>query len=338
MILIGILIAFHFFYLFFYKKIKIKKVADLYARNISDTYFLVTSVLFLICKTLLFRNFTLQNFYLRKSADLLLEGKSHLLTVISSVLYLFPLVMLLHLALFWRGKVTFIRGSILMILLLSAFPTSLSRTVFGIFLGSYILLQIPNLVKKNYFTLSFIALFAYVFPFMDQFRRIKSVKEIKFGFNLDFFKTAHFDSYYNFGLIMFEVPVQYGRQLLGVVLFFVPREIWPNKPVGSGAFMADHLNMNFTNLSANYFAEGYINFGGAGIVLFLIILVWSCAYLDRIGVRVQRQNPPLFVLYLQVIFVLFYLLRGDLMSSFALLFTIVLFNMIVLNILYKIRR
>ena len=137
---------------------------------------------------------------------------------------------------------------------------------------------------------------------------------------------------------MFEVPVQYGRQLLGVVLFFVPREIWPNKPVGSGAFMADHLNMNFTNLSANYFAEGYINFGGAGIVLFLIILVWSCAYLDRIGVRVQRQNPPLFVLYLQVIFVLFYLLRGDLMSSFALLFTIVLFNMIVLNILYKIRR
>jgi len=71
--------------------------------------------------------------------------------------------------------------------------------------------------------------------------------------------------------------ITYGRQLVGALLFFVPRSIWPNKPVGSGHFVAENMLMTrysfwFTNISMPFPGEGYINFGILGIILFAFIL------------------------------------------------------------------
>ena len=115
--------------------------------------------------------------------------------------------------------------------------------------------------------------------------------------------------------------ITYGRQLVGAVLFFVPRSFWPNKPVGSGHFVAENMLMTrysfwFTNISMPFPAEGYINFGILGIILFAFIL----ALISKITDKWYKYNDLrlFFSLYVcfHMIFMIF-MLRGDLMSSFA---------------------
>ncbi|GAB3421222.1 hypothetical protein GCM10027516_18380 [Niabella aquatica] len=133
------------------------------------------------------------------------------------------------------------------------------------------------------------------------------------------FSTANFDSYQNFALIVSEDMITWGRQLLGVFLFWVPRSIWLNKPIGSGALLGEQLNFSWTNISANYFAEGYINFGYVGILLFVIILSAFNAKLDnmywRYAVNINHNFFKIF--YYVLLGMIFFILRGDLLSSFA---------------------
>jgi hypothetical protein len=110
-----------------------------------------------------------------------------------------------------------------------------------------------------------------------------------------------------------------GRQMMGVVLFFVPRDVWPNKPVGSGAFLFDQLGLGFNNVACTFLAEGYINFGILGSIVFTALLALAIARYDgwywRRGGRIRFTLPRLF--YFVCIGMLFFILRGDLMSSFA---------------------
>ena len=111
----------------------------------------------------------------------------------------------------------------------------------------------------------------------------------------------------------------YGRQLIGVTLFFVPRSVWPAKPVGSGAFLYSSSPYGFHNRACTYLAEGFINFGVAGSLVFAALLALLIARYDgwywRRGGRVRFTLPRLF--YFVSIGMLFFILRGDLMSSFA---------------------
>lgn len=112
--------------------------------------------------------------------------------------------------------------------------------------------------------------------------------------------------------------ITYGRQLVGAVLFFVPRSFWPNKPVGSGHFVAENMLMTrysfwFTNISMPFPAEGYINFGILGIILFAFIL----ALVSKITDKWYKYNDLRLFFSLYVCFHMIFMLRGDLMSSFA---------------------
>jgi len=114
--------------------------------------------------------------------------------------------------------------------------------------------------------------------------------------------------------------ITYGRQLVGAVLFFVPRSFWPNKPVGSGHFVAENMLMTrysfwFTNISMPFPAEGYINFGILGIILFAFIL----ALISKITDKWYKYNDLRLFFSLYVCFHMVFMLRGDLMSSFAFL-------------------
>ncbi|MBS1614649.1 MAG: hypothetical protein JST06_00865 [Bacteroidetes bacterium] len=110
-----------------------------------------------------------------------------------------------------------------------------------------------------------------------------------------------------------------GRQLMGVALFFVPRSVWPDKPVGSGAFLFDALHLGFNNVACTFLAEGYINFGIWGSLIFTVLLALIIARYDawywQQGGMTQFRLIRLF--YYVAIGMLFYVLRGDLMSSFA---------------------
>jgi hypothetical protein len=110
-----------------------------------------------------------------------------------------------------------------------------------------------------------------------------------------------------------------GRQLMGVALFFVPRSVWPSKPIGSGAFLFNELNLGFNNVACTFLAEGYINFGMLGSIVFAALMALIVAGYDgwywRRGGRLRFTLPRLF--YFVAIGMLFFILRGDLLSSFA---------------------
>lgn len=111
----------------------------------------------------------------------------------------------------------------------------------------------------------------------------------------------------------------WGRQLLGVLLFFVPRSVWSGKPLGSGYTVAVEGGLSFDNVSSSPLAEGLINFGWPGLVLFAVALSWICGVIDLSSRRAERggHDTLLRLLYPFLMGFAFFLMRGDLLSSTA---------------------
>jgi hypothetical protein len=66
--------------------------------------------------------------------------------------------------------------------------------------------------------------------------------------------------------------IVWGRQLLGVVFFWVPRSFWPDKPIDKGSMLADWKMYSFRNLSAPIWSELYIDGGWAFLLIGMLIL------------------------------------------------------------------
>jgi O-antigen/teichoic acid export membrane protein len=68
-----------------------------------------------------------------------------------------------------------------------------------------------------------------------------------------------------------ETGFSYGAHSAGDLLFFIPRAVWTSKPQSTGALIATHNNLVYTNLSAPLWIEMYIDFGYIGIVLMFML-------------------------------------------------------------------
>src|SRR5580698_8009822 len=108
----------------------------------------------------------------------------------------------------------------------------------------------------------------------------------------DHYFSINYDSWANIYTAVEIVKVhgmQWGHQLLGSLLFFVPSSLWSSKPLATGIFLADYLIRNysmwFTNLSAPLAAEGYLDFGAPGVVLYACILALFVTYMNRLAMR-----------------------------------------------------
>lgn len=202
---------------------------------------------------------------------------------------------------------------------LTCFPLAMARFSAAALYIPLLLIAVPIMRKKNIFSLSVVGGLLLVFPFLNNFRYFSKNTEIRIGLDLKMFLAGDFDSFQNFTLIVSDNIITWGRQLLGVLLFWMPRSIWRDKPVGSGAFLAQQEGYFFENVSCNYFAEGYINFGFLGILLFVLLLSFLSARLDKMYWQViyNHKSNYFHVIYMVLIGMLFFILRGDLMSSFA---------------------
>ncbi len=337
-IVLGILLVFHFGYRFIPARLfHSRKTFEPTQLLSNEKGILVFSVLVFSIKALFFIPDNLMGLFFRSENHVEYHLDPSLTTTINSLLVLFPATLMLHLFFNWKSKLNLLRLSILLVLLLCAFPLSISRTLIAAIYLPLIFILVPLLLKKNNFSFFVMGSVLFVFPFLNQFRDIHKLSDISFSSRWDVLKTAHFDSYYNFALILSEMSVQYGKQLLGVLLFFVPRSVWPEKPLGTGSLLAEKIHMNFNNISANFFAEGYINFGYFGIFLFAILLAFTLKSMDFSFLKSENRTTPYFVTYLQVVVLYFYLLRGDLMSAFSLLVSILLYNFVLIKLFYKTR-
>lgn len=206
--------------------------------------------------------------------------------------------------------------------LITCFPAAIPRFAAAAMYIPVILVLISFVRKKNVFSLMFIGGLLFLFPFLNTFRNFGNPNEEKFKLDFKMFTEAHFDTYQNFALLLSHDIITYGRQLVGVFLFWVPRSVWSDKPLGTGAFIAERMNFFFSNVAANYFAEGYVNFGYFGIILFLLFLAYLTALIDKIYWGTKRTSTGDFfsVLYAISLGFLFFILRGDLLSSVAYMF------------------
>jgi hypothetical protein len=111
--------------------------------------------------------------------------------------------------------------------------------------------------------------------------------------------------------------VQWGHQLLGSLLFFVPSGVWSTKPLATGIFLADYLIVNysmwFTNLSAPLIAEGYLDFGFFGVILYAGAAAFVVTALNKMALRNSKWVSFPLAVYGAVFLMI--VLRGSLMVA-----------------------
>lgn len=210
--------------------------------------------------------------------------------------------------------------SLFLILLLAVFPTGVARYMVGFVYIPLLLMAFRSLRSGWIFASILIFSICVVFPFFNQFRYFSGIANLTLAPDANFFYAAHFDAYENFASAIEANFITYGYQLLGVVFFFVPRAFWPSKPVGSGYEMAERLGYDFNNISMPFPAEGYVNFGFIGAIIFSIVLGLLMGKTDKaFSQRIKSSEKVDYdmAIYFFLLGAFFFLLRGDLLSSFA---------------------
>ena len=142
---------------------------------------------------------------------------------------------------------------------------------------------------------------------------------LRFGTISGAFESLHYDAFSNILATLEYVEINgiaFGYQLLGVILFFIPRSIWVSKPTSTGELIGEYL-MNttprdYSNLSNAIVSEGYINLGIFGVVLFAIILAYFIV--KFISWMISKNYFKEFIAFYFALHLLF-LLRGDLTNG-----------------------
>lgn len=208
--------------------------------------------------------------------------------------------------------------------------------------GSVLISTIIVLINWNkntiiYLIYALLSVFLIIFPYADVAR---DTDQFRLGLDpmIQNLIRGDFDV---FQMIM-NVPIyiryeglSFGEQLLGVIFFFIPRSLWPNKPIGTGATIGSYFNYLNTNISAPLWAEFQINFGLIG-VFFGFVLYGVITNKLQIGfnnTRGQMNFYQVFVPFFAAYQI--FILRGDLMSSFAGLSMVILFMFIGFKDLFR---
>jgi len=117
---------------------------------------------------------------------------------------------------------------------------------------------------------AFIAASLVLFPLLNVFRY--DVYQKQSGLPEVFLDSTDFGAVTDIGLIVRYVDRHGhtdGKQLLGAALFAVPRAIWQDKAANTYALIAEDINFPYPNLDSPLWAEGYVDFGLAGVILLL---------------------------------------------------------------------
>ncbi|WP_180079894.1 MULTISPECIES: O-antigen polymerase [unclassified Acinetobacter] len=238
--------------------------------------------------------------------------KNPLLSIIIMICRLIPAFLLMRLIVEKRYYLSYF---VFFILLICNFPSAIPRFLVGFIYLPLLLLIFPNFRKPVNIALTLILSIVFVFPFLNQFRYFSKDQKISFVPELSFFNQAHFDAYQNLADVLRSDFVTYGYQLLGPMFFYIPRSLWESKPYGSGYQLAMNNNYTFSNISMPFIGEAYINFSYFGIVFFALILGFLMKNIDMKYLLGNIINYN----YCKGLFLcsaVFFLLRGDLMSSF----------------------
>ena len=216
-------------------------------------------------------------------------------------------------------------------LLISYFPTSMARYAAAAIYGGLLLIVFRSLRSNRLFILSLLGGFLIVLPFLNAFRNtsflevnISNVVANVFHHLGDAWLSGDYDAYTLLVLVLEHIKfygITWGMQFVGVLLFWIPRAWWIAKPVGTGHFITTQAGWYFTNVSAPLPAEGLINLGQGGYLLFALFVGWLMGKLDRSYWKKAEGSScnitSYSILYPVLIMFFFFMNRGDLLSSTA---------------------
>lgn len=298
------------------KEIKITKGLRLHSFKLISISF-IALVIFLFSK-----NFDFFSIFLRGSFNSTKSSaitNSSLSLIVNNFIRPIPAVVLFSYKFFKKNnKFTFAEFIMLILMLICDFPLGMPRFLAAT-LYIPLLLVYSKVFRKHYnFALFFCLGLLVIFPFLDQFRHAKELStDTKIGISTQMFSEGTFDSYQNTINVINKADITYGRQLLGVLFFYVPRSIWSTKPIGSGAYIAKEFKYNFSNISMNFLGEGYLNFGYFGVFLFILFLSNLVSRFDFMYWNNLIRKEYMYIIYFYLYGLLFFIMRGDLLSSFA---------------------
>lgn len=163
-----------------------------------------------------------------------------------------------------------------------------------------------------------------VFPLADAFRYSKG-GEFKSTTPLESLTSPDFDAVAQINNTLLYVEregISEGAQAAGVLLFWVPRRFWPDKPQDTGIVIAENRGYEFKNLSSPIWAELYINGGWLLLVIGMVGLgILARSQDTRIEENLRRARAPS-ILSCILPFYLMILLRGSLLQAMSFLFAI----------------
>jgi oligosaccharide repeat unit polymerase len=232
-------------------------------------------------------------------------------------------------------------------LIISCFPTGLPRNMMASFYGGLLIIIFKKISNRRIFSFFILCGLVLIFPAMEIFR---------YGFTTsfnDFFELignsikntylqGHYDAHQMFISIQRYTDMfglSNGEQLLGALLFFIPRAIWPTKPLGSGHTVISGLNQfYFTNVSAPLASESYINFGIVGVIIGAIILGKLLKWIDNEYWESEGELKVIKIIYPSLMLMFFFLLRGDMMSAWAFTFAQLVMGVIICKFVIKTKR
>lgn len=117
--------------------------------------------------------------------------------------------------------------------------------------------------------------------------------------------------------------LRWGMQMVGAALFWVPRVLWPSKPIGTGAMVTGDMGFDYTNFSVPIMTEPLIDFGLVGVPFFALAFGWILSSIDRAyWAPVEFDRIPTGCRRIDVIYpfwmgLMLFMTRGDLLSSFG---------------------
>jgi hypothetical protein len=158
---------------------------------------------------------------------------------------------------------------------------------------------------------------------------LKSISEgissLPYDSNFDAFQIVSYTTLYTA-----EKGYSWGYQTLLPIFFWVPRSLWPGKPIGTSDVVGEFAGFYSINVSSPLWTEGYINFGLIGVILFLYFFGRAARVCDHYlsSLTIKSAFQTIISSYFAANTLI--LLRGDLTSGTMYLQMIIVFSLIFL--------
>jgi len=235
----------------------------------------------------------------------------------------------------WKKILLFV---IVVINLLINNPVSSPRYWFGTIILSFIFLALPWRSKYSFSFLmtAIMLLFLFVFPFADLFRSTTNIDklalQVSSNISNPLVNKSDYDSFQqiiNTTEYVEDHGIAFGKQMLGTLMFWVPRNLWSSKPTPSGVVVAEYKGYEYTNLSMPLWGEAYMDGGLLGVILIFVTYGFFTSVIENIYIKNYSSGPNFLNTFVPVYAAYqLFMLRGTLMSAFAYFMPIVIFMFI----------